>query len=115
MTAREDAREAIRKHLGHDDVYASSMVEVLNGGELEQIADHLCEPAGAVAIAAVIYRARLRLAAEEAEYHHQVITRTVPLPDGNAVRRGERRCYDPKTPGVRVSPDPAPDRDAAGG
>lgn len=106
MNPRQDAQKAIRQHLRCDDAYVSGLVEMLNEGELEQIAGHLTNPAGAVAIAAVIYQARMRLAAEEAAVHHQSICKTVPLPDGSRLTFGDSRCDEPKVPGIRVCPDP---------
>lgn len=106
MDPRQDAQKAIRQHLRCDDAYVLSVIEVLNESELEQIAGHLSNPAGAVAIAAVIYQARLRLAAEEASFHHETICKTVPLPDGSRLTFGDTRCDEPKVSGIRVCPEP---------
>ncbi len=106
MTPREAAQKAIREHLRCDDAYVVSLVEVLSDGEIDQIAAELSNPAGAVAIAAVIYQARLRLAAEEARFHHERICKTVPLPDGSRLTFGDTRCDEPKVSNIRVCPDP---------
>lgn len=78
-TDQEKAQRAIVKHLRRSKDYAIALVEELTAGEIEAIAAELGNASGAVAIAAVIYRARRRLTDEEAELHHRVICGKVSL------------------------------------
>jgi len=75
---RHQAANAIREHLQRDVGYAADLVAVLKESELCDIVDN-DRPNGAVAIAAVIYQARLRMAMDEANEHAEVIERTVPV------------------------------------
>lgn len=102
MTPREIAQKALRTHLRCDGKYVLSLLQVLNEGEREQIAAELENPGGAVAIAAVIYKARLRLACEEADRHHQTILDTVPLEVNRADAVTPRR----RMHGIRECPLP---------
>jgi len=104
MTARENAQKALRTHLRCDGSYAFSLLEVLNEDEIEQIAGQLGHPRAAVAIAAVIYRARLRLADEEASRHYRTILKTVPCDGHRITAEGPRT----RAPGIRECIDPSP-------
>lgn len=108
MSLLQDAQQAIIEHLRQPEEYARSVVEVLTDGEMEQIAGHLRNEAGGVAIAALIYRARLRLAAAEADVHHQTICDTVPLPEAPRRTEDRRNSEAVRHPGIRVVPSPFP-------
>ena len=80
------------------------MVELLRDDEIEEILRHEHYPAGGVAIAAIVYRARIRRANQEADEHHDVICRDVPLPHSQEIRNSPAPRH--KLPGIHVCPDP---------
>jgi hypothetical protein len=72
------AADGIQRLLERPPAYTDALLPLLLPSEVEEIAEHSQNPLGAVAIAALIYHARLRLALQEAGEHHATIQRTVP-------------------------------------
>jgi len=92
------AASAIQRHLQRDVGYASDLVALLTESELEEIVESDVNN-GAVMIAAIIYRVRIRIAEHEANVHHKTIEQTVPIR-----RRHEAHSCGVEGPAVRQVP-----------
>jgi hypothetical protein len=93
---RQRAANAIRRLLQRTHRYTDGLIPLLTSTEVETIATEGQRSGGAVAIAAIIYRARLRQAGAEAEYHHRVIGETVPF-----APRADRKRVGVDGPAIR--------------
>jgi len=67
--------DAIVRRLDRDEADAVALVDQMKMHEVEDLLEHDGYDSGAVAMAAIIYQVRIRLAQEEANQHHKVIVR----------------------------------------
>lgn len=95
------AADGIQSLLQRPPAYTAALLSQLSPAEIDHIARHAKHRGGAVAIAAIIYRARLRLASQEAAAHHEIIRKTVPYDPGCVARSPGKSA-----PGIRQVPAP---------
>ncbi len=107
MDEKEKAIRGIVQRLRRTRKYAAALVERLTVEEVSLIARHARNESGAVAIAAMIFRARRRLdgarfAHREAKGHYRTILETV-----RQDRRQKEEDRFPPVPGIRIVPLPS--------